>query len=508
MDTGCTVVCCVDGVLDQWSHACIGGQVVTLGDPGIAGLGFRFAGDDPGAGVFRRGVNGMAYIDPPVFCPWVGFSDSQAEQVKRVLRSDIRIDRADYFAEAALGYTAKRHLLGDYRSRSGFDPLDFDGDGRRDIAVWQPPGTAGAPTPGVGRFRVLTSSSGYASLIEKDLGRRGDVPVPGYYDDDSKTDFAVLRRGGLTTETPLDSQFWWLWCKSSQGHSCTPLGQRDWGYQYDVPLPNVNFDGLSGTDEVAVYRPSTQYVYWKRTTASTWNQIDARPLASQVVHMHGLFDTDWKTDLVFYEPSLARYQMLLSSNGWSNGQVITRTFDSVLRPDAIAATDAGAGAPALRHGGVPLPAQWFNWGIFSNRRALRVWDAHTGNWHTMWTPTTSSAVQTCQWGSPRDIPLAGPIDRDGDLQTDLAVFRPTGNGPAIFQRAGSGCGVYANPIYPTGASPKSIVLAVTDMNGDAKGDFLFLDPDKYEWNPWYSQPNGTYVSGGVIQLGGPGGMAL
>jgi hypothetical protein len=63
-----------------------GSVVETIGTPGIAGLGFTFAGDNPAAGIYRRGANAMMYLDDPVpvLCQWAGFSESQAEQVKKI----------------------------------------------------------------------------------------------------------------------------------------------------------------------------------------------------------------------------------------------------------------------------------------------------------------------------------------------------------------------------------------------------------------------------------------
>jgi hypothetical protein len=428
---------------------------------------------------------------------------------EKILRSDIRIDAPAFFASYADGYTAKRNLIGDYRDRWGFDQLDFDGDGKRDIAVWQPPGTPGAPTPGVGRFRVLKSSSGYTQIMEKDFGLLGDIPVPGYYDNDNVTDLAVLRRGGPAADNPFDHYFRWYWCKSAanpQNHDCVNYGYVQWGWQYDVPLPNVEFDGNANTRDIAVYRPTDKYIYWKAIGGGSGSIYAG--FSNRVVHMHGLYDNDAKTDIVLYDPGVAqplpssgpRFQLRLSTQSWSTATI--RSFDSVLMADAIAASGAGSNAPAVRHGGVAVPVE------NNGRRALRVWDAHAANFHTMWDPTTSSAITTCQWGEPRDIPLGGPIDRNADGKTDLVVARPEGNsnGPAVFIRAGLPCGTWS-AIYPAGLTEKTRVWAVTDMNGDGKGDFLFLNPDTYAWNPWYSSGN-SWVSGGTFYLGDIGAVPL
>jgi hypothetical protein len=503
LDTNCTLSCNIGGVLE------------TIGTPGIAGLGFTFAGDNPGAGVYRRGANAMMYIgDPDVThqCQWSGFSESQSEQVKKILRSDVRIDAPAFFAPKTDGYTAKRNLIGDLRNRWGFDQLDFDGDGKRDLAVWQPPGTPGAPTPGVGRLRVLKSSSGYTQIMEKDFGLLGDVPVPGFYDSDNATDFAVLRRGGPAADNPFDHYLRWYWCKSAanpQNHDCVDYGYVQWGWQYDVPLPNVEFDGNANTRDIAVYRPTDKYIYWKALGGGSGSIYAG--FSNRVVHMHGLYDNDTKTDIVLYDPGVAqplpspgpRFQIRLSSQNWSTATI--RTFDLVLMADAIAASGAGSNAPAVRHGGVAIPVE------NNGRRALRVWDAYTGNFHTMWDPTTSSTIKTCQWGSPRDVPLGGPIDRNGDNQTDFAVFAPNGAAPSIrVKNTGRICvpgsGEYSFSL--PGATSRSHVMAVRDLNGDGRGDFIVVDPDAYSWSLWHSQANGTFILNGIHYLGDIGGVIL
>ena len=111
----------------------VGSDTLTTGDPELRGLAFTYAGDDPGSGIYRRGLNAMMYFDeqslPNAFfsCPWASFSESQALQVRRTLRSDIRIDSNEILAPFASGYTAKRYMLGDMRAITCFDDLDFDG---------------------------------------------------------------------------------------------------------------------------------------------------------------------------------------------------------------------------------------------------------------------------------------------------------------------------------------------------------------------------------------------
>ncbi len=110
--------------------------------------------------------------------------------------------------------------------------------------------------------------------------------------------------------------------------------------------------------------------------------------------------------------------------------------------------------------------------------------------------------------------LAGPVDRDGDGRTDLVLFRPHGDSAnptsgKIHIKAGSGCGT-GSEISLAGLTPDSKlrVWAVTDMNGDAKGDYLLRHPDEHVWQYYFSQPNGTYTSAGAVLLGDAGAIPL
>ena len=143
----------------------------------------------------------------------------------------------------------------------------------------------------------------------------------------------------------------------------------------------------------------------------------------------------------------------------------------------------------------------------SGRRVLRVWDAYTGTWHTNWDPINSTTIQTCAWGAPRDIPLAGPIDRDANSKTDLVVFRPTQSPPTVYIKGGNLC-LPGNSEYSftvPGGTPRSVISAVPDMSGDARGDVLVFDPNSAGWTRYYSQ---SFAAQSVITFGNDGAMPL
>ena len=108
--------------------------------------------------------------------------------------------------------------------------VDFDGDGRSDIAVYRN-----------GDWFIYRSSDGGVTSLG--WGSAGDIPVPADYDGDGRTDIAVYRNGD------------WFIYRSSDG-GVTSLG---WGSAGDIPVP-ADYDGDGKTD-IAVYRNGDWFIY-------------------------------------------------------------------------------------------------------------------------------------------------------------------------------------------------------------------------------------------------------
>ncbi len=158
-------------------------------------------------------------------------------------------------------------------------PLDADGDGKDDFAVWRP-GTNGV-------FYIVRSATN--TLFTEQFGTTGDdATVVGDYDGDNKDDLAVYRSGA----TPADPSTWfWRSIGSPPG-----VQSVQWGQGGDFPAPG-DYDGDHKYDFV-VQRADSNGVngrFWIRTAAgvlsSTWFGL------KNDVIVPGDYDGDGKTDI-------------------------------------------------------------------------------------------------------------------------------------------------------------------------------------------------------------------
>jgi hypothetical protein len=127
---------------------------------------------------------------------------------------------------------------------------DYDGDKKTDFAVYR---------PAAGYWYVLQSSTNYTTYIAKAWGIPTDTPVSGDYDGDGRTDLAVYRPVRNPQSPTDDTGYWYILLSST---SYTSYIAKQWGISTDIPVPG-DYDG-DGRSELAVYRPSIGmwYLLW------------------------------------------------------------------------------------------------------------------------------------------------------------------------------------------------------------------------------------------------------
>lgn len=249
-----------------------------------------------------------------------------------------------------------------------------------DLAVWR---------PSSGAWWVLNSSG--QGHTASNWGVNGDVPVPGDFDGDGKTDFSIFH--------PSDGS--WQVLQSSNGAS--------YGFQFGVntdKTAQADYDGDGRTD-LAIYRPD-------QNNLGVW-YIRKSGDSSVVIQQFGLpldlpapadYDGDGKADIAVWRNSNSTFYSINSSN--NTVQIIF--LDNKTGTDVVSGDYDGDG-----------------------KADYAVYDKNTANWHIR--NSTSATVQTTQWGTGGD--LAAQNDYDGDGRVDIAGWRNS-NGNWYIRKSGSG----------------------------------------------------------------------
>ncbi|MGI8641618.1 MAG: FG-GAP repeat domain-containing protein [Pyrinomonadaceae bacterium] len=229
-----------------------------------------------------------------------------------------------------------------------------------DLAVWR---------PATGIWYVLGGSGSQQVYVQ--WGGSGDIPVPGDYDGDSKTDFSVFR--------PSEGN-WYI-----QRSSDSSMNAYQFGLSNDKTA-QADFDGDGRTD-AAVFRPSNGTWYILRSsdggmTSQQFGLSTDTPAAAD-------FDGDGKADIGVWRDGSAAFYSLNSSIGGLQTINYGQAGDIPVCGDY---DGDGRADYALKRGNLWLIRQ-----------------------------SSNSQTQTITWEQTSDKTVQN--DYDGDGKTDVAVWR-------------------------------------------------------------------------------------
>ncbi len=231
-----------------------------------------------------------------------------------------------------------------------------------DLAIWR---------PGDGNWWVMSGNG--SQQVTQQWGLAGDIPVPGDYDGDGKTDFAVFRSSNSN---------WYLIFSSTGGTT-----QFGFGTGGDKPVP-ADYDGDGKTD-VAVFRNSntTWYVNYSSTSvthAGVYGSAGDIPAPAD-------FDGDGRADLAVFRESNTTFYSLNSANLQTQNTSIGASGDK------------------------PVSADYDGDG----KADVALWRSSNATWYFKYSSDGSTA--SVQFGIATDTPV--PNDYDGNSKCDIAVWR-------------------------------------------------------------------------------------
>jgi len=264
---------------------------------------------------------------------------------------------------------------------------DFDGDGKTDMAVWDPT-----------KYNWFIRNSATNTQSDVYYGIAGDITVSGDYDGDGKTDIAVWR--------PSDGN-WYINNSSTGSQSVT-----NYGTSGDIPIPG-DYDGDGKTD-IAVWRPSTGNWYIINSATNTQSVVTYG--TSGDIPVPGDYDGDGKIDNAvwrkgtWYITNSATNTQSVTNYGTSGDLPVPGDYDgdgitdkAVWRKGTWYITNSATNMQNVVNfgttGDTPVPGDYDGIG----RTETAVWRPAEGNWYIL--NSVSGTQRVSQLGIPTDQPV-------------------------------------------------------------------------------------------------------
>ena len=272
--------------------------------------------------------------------------------------------------------------------------LDFDGDGRADLALYREGSRAVgvAPQPSVWYF--INSVDGHEFFMH--WGRTLDVPAPGDFDGDGITDVGIYRWWDFATG---DTNEWWV-NKSSGGHQV--LLSLEPGYNKF----NRNYIGDAKAEIGQLYQVDISQNPGENCFISVYFIIDLdynalRKTVGTVCNsvptpVPGDYNNDGRSEIAIFDDHTFKVWLPPYAPGYTP-------------PDLVQPMDVDIPTPGDYDGDGKTDFAGVK--ILNGVMVWRIKSSISGNPFEM------------QWGFATDKPV--PADYDGDGRTDIAIWRPS-----------------------------------------------------------------------------------